>query len=231
MTIVNDGLVLFVRAIVRKYCIETLKIDMGNHSKKNEKRERLHPKRTHKNNERKRRKTYGKIQDLESAEKVAKREQDAAIAEGRISKRVYLSLMYMPMPVGRHGLTAITIEHCPAPLQLWVADLLTSDKEKIQQSTSNQRNSNDWIELRKNMITASNFGTVDLALRSPRYDTDSELTTRRTCDRAGCEGAPAIQPLTTPGFKFVKERLNSRWFSDSRIDLSFTQFGCGRRLN
>ncbi|GBP69097.1 hypothetical protein EVAR_87376_1 [Eumeta japonica] len=37
---------------------------------------------------------------------------------------------------------------------------LTSDKEKIQQSTSNQRNSNDWIELRKNMITASNFGTV-----------------------------------------------------------------------
>ncbi|GBP12606.1 hypothetical protein EVAR_10265_1 [Eumeta japonica] len=37
---------------------------------------------------------------------------------------------------------------------------LSSDKEKIQQSTSNQRNSNDWIELRKNMVTASNFGTV-----------------------------------------------------------------------
>lgn len=38
--------------------------------------------------------------------------------------------------------------------------LLTSDKEKIQLSTINQRDSDDWIELRKNMITASNFGLV-----------------------------------------------------------------------
>lgn len=37
---------------------------------------------------------------------------------------------------------------------------LTSDKEKIQQSTINQRDSNSWLEIRKNMITASNFGIV-----------------------------------------------------------------------
>ncbi|CAH2100194.1 unnamed protein product [Euphydryas editha] len=37
---------------------------------------------------------------------------------------------------------------------------LTSDKEKIQVSTINQRDSDDWVELRKNMLTASNFGLV-----------------------------------------------------------------------
>lgn len=37
---------------------------------------------------------------------------------------------------------------------------LTSDKEKIQVSTKNQRDSDDWVELRKNMLTASNFGLV-----------------------------------------------------------------------
>lgn len=37
---------------------------------------------------------------------------------------------------------------------------LTSDKRKILISTINQRDSSDWIELRKNMLTASNFGLV-----------------------------------------------------------------------
>ncbi|XP_045484036.1 uncharacterized protein LOC123689155 isoform X1 [Pieris rapae] len=37
---------------------------------------------------------------------------------------------------------------------------LTADKEKIQKSTIHQRDSNDWLELRKNMLTASNFGIV-----------------------------------------------------------------------
>lgn len=37
---------------------------------------------------------------------------------------------------------------------------LTSNKDKIQQSTINQRDSESWLEIRKNMITASNFGIV-----------------------------------------------------------------------
>ncbi|KAJ8732007.1 hypothetical protein PYW08_014737 [Mythimna loreyi] len=37
---------------------------------------------------------------------------------------------------------------------------VTLDKDKIQKSTIDQRESSDWLDLRKNMLTASNFGVV-----------------------------------------------------------------------
>ena len=37
---------------------------------------------------------------------------------------------------------------------------ITLDKDKIQQSTIEQRESSEWLDLRKNMLTASNFGVV-----------------------------------------------------------------------
>ncbi|GBP34162.1 hypothetical protein EVAR_30714_1 [Eumeta japonica] len=63
------------------------------------------------------------------------------------------------------------------------------DKEKIQQSTSNQRNSNDWIELRKNMITASNFGTV----------VKEERLAAKLRYRLGIDDAPNVRPRRLRG--------------------------------
>lgn len=37
---------------------------------------------------------------------------------------------------------------------------LTSDKERIEKETKLQRDCSDWLELRKNMVTASNFGKI-----------------------------------------------------------------------
>lgn len=38
--------------------------------------------------------------------------------------------------------------------------VLTSDRKNIERSTVLQRDCSDWIELRKNIITASNFGVI-----------------------------------------------------------------------